>query len=231
MCRIDTDSHIQRTWPAVVKGLGSPVGKLHNSSSSFGAATTTASLLANVGTNWIFKTPNSPHYGPLWEAGVKSTKHQVKGLIGQHSLTFEEPFTLLVEIEACLNSRPLCPMSPDIEDLHTLTPAHFLISKTSMLTPDKEPPLVLEICLSRYQLLQRVRDNLWKRSFDEFLWHLQEREKWSNASMNFVVVQLVLIRRPLPFLEVASRSSPESASRCRRTSASVLYKDGQHYPL
>ena len=31
----------------------------------------TAELLANDGTNWSFIPANSPHYGGLWEAGVK----------------------------------------------------------------------------------------------------------------------------------------------------------------
>ncbi|XP_043501598.1 uncharacterized protein LOC122523780 [Polistes fuscatus] len=61
-----------------------------------------ASLLANDGTSWTFIPPNAPHYGGLWEAGVKSVKHHLKRVVGEHTLTFEELSTVLVEIEACL---------------------------------------------------------------------------------------------------------------------------------
>ena len=65
-----------------------------------------APLLANDGTSWTFIPPNTPHCGGLREAGVKSVKHHLKRVIGEHTLTFEELTTVLVEIEACLNSRP-----------------------------------------------------------------------------------------------------------------------------
>lgn len=58
-------------------------------------------------TKWHFIPPASPHFGGLWEAGVKSTKTHLTKIIGNSSLTFEELSTLLVQIEAILNSRPL----------------------------------------------------------------------------------------------------------------------------
>uniref|UniRef100_A0A182WYE9 DUF5641 domain-containing protein n=1 Tax=Anopheles quadriannulatus TaxID=34691 RepID=A0A182WYE9_ANOQN len=35
--------------------------------------------------------------------------------------------TLLAEIECCLNSRPLTPMTEDLSDAAALTPGHFLV--------------------------------------------------------------------------------------------------------
>ena len=42
-------------------------------------------------------------------------------------MTFEEACTLLAEIEAILNSRPITEISTDPESLEALTPGHFLI--------------------------------------------------------------------------------------------------------
>ncbi|XP_076549276.1 uncharacterized protein LOC143308232 [Osmia lignaria lignaria] len=163
----------------------------------FSAASTfykcAAATLANDGTSWKFIPPNSPHYGGLWEAGVKSVKHHLKRVIGNRPLTFEEFATVLVEIEACLNSRPLCPLSNDVEDLRVLTPAHFLGVATGLI-PEDAPPDVCENRLERFQILQLIRNNFWKRWSQEYLQHLQERAKWRGPAENFAVGQLVLVR-------------------------------------
>ncbi|KAH8394377.1 hypothetical protein KR215_007024, partial [Drosophila sulfurigaster] len=65
--------------------------------------------------------------GGLWEAGVKSFKTHFYKTVSSVKHTFEELSTLLSKIEACLNSRPLTPMSEDVSDLEALTPGHFLI--------------------------------------------------------------------------------------------------------
>lgn len=153
-----------------------------------------ATTLANDGVDWHFIPPHSPHFGGLWEAGVKSAKHHLVRLLNNHTLTFEEFSTILAQIEACLNSRPLCAMSADAEELDALTPAHFLIGSEISLVPDQEPPNVAENRLNRYQLLRKIHSNFWKRWSKEYLQSLQARGKWHNTTENIEVGQLVLIR-------------------------------------
>ena len=56
---------------------------------------------------WKFISERAPHFGGLWEAAVKSLKLHLKRVVGEVKLTFEEFMTVLTQIEACLNSRPL----------------------------------------------------------------------------------------------------------------------------
>ncbi|UYV72012.1 hypothetical protein LAZ67_9001549, partial [Cordylochernes scorpioides] len=77
-----------------------------------------AAVLANDGTEWRFNPPGAPHFGGLWEAGVKALKYHMRRIIGNNLLTYEELLTVLVQIESCLNSIPLYPMSNDPND-HT----------------------------------------------------------------------------------------------------------------
>lgn len=65
--------------------------------------------IGQTGTTWHFIPPRSPHFGRLWEAGVKSVKTHLKRVVGNSLLTYEEFLTFLLQIEAMLNSRPLTP--------------------------------------------------------------------------------------------------------------------------
>lgn len=84
-----------------------------------------ADMLAGGGTQWHFIPPESPHLGGLWEAAIKSAKHHLNIVTRNVRLTFEEFSTLLTEIEAILNSRPISPASSDPNDVQPLTPGHF----------------------------------------------------------------------------------------------------------
>ncbi|XP_015594211.1 uncharacterized protein LOC107267260 [Cephus cinctus] len=84
---------------------------------------------------WHFMPPAAPHFGGLWEAGVKSFKRHFYRVVGQAKLTIEEFITICAQIEVCLNSRPLCPLSDSPEDATALTPGHFLIGDALLSPP------------------------------------------------------------------------------------------------
>jgi hypothetical protein len=75
---------------------------------------------------------HSPTSTPLrrtWEAAVKSMKYHLRRTLGAQIATYEELYTLLTEIEACLNSRPICALSNDPHESTYLSPGHFLIGQ------------------------------------------------------------------------------------------------------
>jgi len=91
----------------------------------------TSSLMARIldfltseGCDWKFIPPHAPHFGGLWEAAVKSVKYHLRRTLSSHIATFEELLTLLAEIEACLNFRPLCALSDDPFNPTYLSPGH-----------------------------------------------------------------------------------------------------------
>ncbi|XP_070139213.1 uncharacterized protein [Drosophila bipectinata] len=83
---------------------------------------------------WHFNPPHSPNFGGLWEAKKSHRHRSSKG----YPMTYEQLSTVLIQIEACLSSRPLCPLTADINDLQVLTPAHFLIGDSMQSLP---PPV------------------------------------------------------------------------------------------
>ena len=66
-----------------------------------------AAQIAADGVTWTYIPPRGPHFGGLWESNIKSFKNHLKRVIGEAKLTYEEFSTVAVQIEACLNSRPL----------------------------------------------------------------------------------------------------------------------------
>lgn len=150
--------------------------------------------LANDGISWRFIPPRSPHFGGIWEAGIKSTKHHIKRLL-KHPLTYEDFYTLLVRIEGILNSRPLCPISQDPDDLSALTPAHFLVGKPLTALPEFNVTDVPESRLDRWQHIQAISQHFWSRWSKEYLGELQTRTKWRTQSqMHLALGALVIIK-------------------------------------
>lgn len=91
---------------------------------------------------------------------MKSTKRHLSRVIGETKLTFEKLCTVLTQVEACLNSRPLTPL-PYEEDSQVLTPGHFLIRKPPQALPD--PPSLQSITmLRRWELCQYLVRHFWK---------------------------------------------------------------------
>ena len=153
-----------------------------------------AQLVARHGVSWHFIPPGSPNFGGIREAGIKSMKHHLKRTIGEALLTFEEFYTVLKQIEAVLNSRPLSALSDDPTDCTALTPGHFLVG--GPLTSPPEPNL-LDIKsgrLTRWKQLQQMQQDFWKRWSYEYLHELQVRHKWRQTKCNLKAGDMVLIR-------------------------------------
>lgn len=147
------------------------------------------------GIKWHFNPPAAPHMGGLWEANIKSVKSHLKRVIGLQILTYEEMNTVLIQIEAVLNSRPLGPLSSDPNDLSALTPGHFLTSEPLTAIPEPDTSNLPFNRLSRWQLLTRMRNDFWRRWRDEYLHTLTQRAKWHLPDVPTPVVgSLVLIR-------------------------------------
>ena len=85
--------------------------------------------------SWKFIAPQSPWWGGWWERLVRSVKSSLRKTLGQRSLIKNELETLLVEIEAQINARPLTFVGDSIDDQQPLTPSHFLIQRSSAFCP------------------------------------------------------------------------------------------------
>lgn len=146
--------------------------------------------------SWHFIPPSAPHFGGLWEAGVRCVKHHLRQVLDDHALTFEEFTTLLCQVEACLNSRPLAPLSDPFDEYEALTPSHFLIGSVLITPPEPSVLQIQENRLTRWQLVRHVTERFWKLWTSAYVNTLQQRQKWRKVESNLRLGSLVLLRNP-----------------------------------
>ncbi|GFS74254.1 integrase catalytic domain-containing protein [Trichonephila clavipes] len=118
---------------------------------------------------WHFIPPYAPNFGGVWEASVKLTKQHLLKTLKAAVLNFEELDTILCQIEACINSHPLYPLSSDPKDLQVVSSDEV------------------------------EKDVLWSRWQLSYLNTLQSRTKWMQGQKDLTVGSLVLIKNPASF--------------------------------
>lgn len=145
--------------------------------------------IAELNIEWHFNAPSWPSAGGLWERAVRSMKHHLKRVVGEQKLTFEEYTTLLAQIEACLNSRPLCSLTENADDLDFLTPAHFLSGRPGTTIIETEHD-----ARTRWHMTSKLATDIWKRFKTEYLTQLSVRSKWHKERENMKIGDMVTIQ-------------------------------------
>lgn len=154
--------------------------------------------MVSRGVEWTFITPSAPHQGGLWEAGVKSMKHHLRRIAGARRLNGEEFRTLLAQISAVLNSRPISAVTDDPEDMKYLTPGHFIVGGPVVQLFGQRVEEPLNKIVDRYKLMHALGQSFWKRWTEEYLHTLQQRTKWRRSQPNLEVGDLVLVVEDTP---------------------------------
>ena len=115
--------------------------------------------------------------------------------MGSVRFTYEELTTVLAQVEACLNSRPLAPMwLLDDDAIEVLTPGHFLIGQPLCALPDPAVSFRSTSLLRRWHLCQNVTRHFWQRWSSEYLVTLNKFNKWHHPSRNLTVGDVVVLR-------------------------------------
>ena len=154
---------------------------------------TISEFCASQNIHWSFIPERAPHFGGLWEAAVKSMKTHLRKVTTDVKLTFEEYYTVLTQVEACMNSRPLVPLSSD-DEIAALTPGHFLIGRPIESLPDPPQSYQSISILRRWHLVQAIVKHFWKRWSSEYLVTLRKFTKWHRPSRNLSVGDVVVLQ-------------------------------------
>ena len=121
-------------------------------------------------------------------------KHHLRRVIGTFKPTWEEMLTILCQIEACLNSRPLVRLLDSPDDKPSLTPGHFIIGTSLKSVPQRSVLNLNENLLTRWEITNKIVESFWVRWRNEYVVTLQKRDKWLRENPQIQVGDVVLLR-------------------------------------
>ena len=125
---------------------------------------------------------------------MKSMKIHLRRIVGNVKLTFEEFTTVLVQVESCLNTRPLVSLPLDEDGIGALTPRHFLISRPLEALPDPSFSYCSLNLLRRCHLCQALVRHFWQCWSSEYIISLKCYTKWYHPSRNIFVGDVVILQ-------------------------------------
>jgi len=159
--------------------------------------------LCTLGVRWKFIPKRAPWYGGFWERLIGLTKTTLRKVLGRAFVTLPALQTLIVEIEAVLNDRPLTYVSTDLDDPNPLTPSHLLCGRRITSLPHKivedDPTYgvlpVREIAQRQNELLRHF-EKRWKR---EYLTSLRDYHRTTgNNQQDIKVGDVVTVYDDVP---------------------------------
>lgn len=144
--------------------------------------------------DWSFIPPRAPNFGGLWEASIKITKRLIRNVVGSTEITFDEMHTVVRQVAAIVNSRPITSISTSPDDLEPLTPGHFVYGGPPVTLPELQMGEENVNCVKMYQRNVWMFQQFWKRFRTEYFTMLQSRTKWLSKNKNIVKDTMVLIK-------------------------------------
>ena len=152
----------------------------------------------NHGCEWIFNPPHASHFGGAWERQIGTICRVLEAMfaeLGSHQLTHELLVTLMAEVTAIVNARPISAIPTDADEPQPLSPSMLLTMKTRPLGPPPGnfvPPDVY--ARRRWRRVQYLADQFWIRWRREYLQSMQTWTKWEEPKRNLRTGDVVLVK-------------------------------------
>ncbi|XP_060066109.1 uncharacterized protein LOC132546414 [Ylistrum balloti] len=153
--------------------------------------------LYQTGVTWIFNTPLSSHMGGVWERMIGMARRILDSMLLEpknRHLTHDVLSTLLYEVAAIINSRPIAQVSSDPECPSILTPSTLLTQKAGVPHEPFSDLTLKDMYKAQWSSVQVLANEFWTRFSREYLDQLQVRQKWQHVTNNLKPDDIVLLK-------------------------------------
>lgn len=184
---------------------------------------------------WKFSPPHASHFGGVWERQILTIRRVLDAMfveLGREQLTHELLVTLMAEVTAIVNARPIAAIPSDTDDPLPLSPSMLLTMKTRPLGPAPGHFIPTDLyARRRWRRVQYLADQFWIRWKREYLQNLQTRQKWTDEKRDLKEGDVVLVkeesehRNMWPMGRVTEATKSEDGKV--RKALIAVYKDGK----
>lgn len=144
--------------------------------------------MTEKGIKWIFNTPAASHQCSVLERQIRTVRQVLNSVLKQQSLDDGGLRTIICEVEAIINNRPITLSSDNPGDFEALTPNHLLLII---------PPGVFDqddqYACRRWRQTQYIANLFWTRWTRKYLPLLQDRQKLLTPQKNFSPGDILLM--------------------------------------
>ena len=148
--------------------------------------TDVTNYLSGIKCQWRFIPARAPWFGAIWERCIGIIKMGLRKVLGRALVSYDELLTLITELEAVVNDRPLTYASGALNEPEALTPSQLIYGRQIKSLPlfteqDRidDPEFVSRqragnMLNERYDYVVKLRNDLWKRWSTEYLTFLRQ---------------------------------------------------------
>ena len=150
-------------------------------------------FLLQKNVKWTFNPPSGSHHGGAWERCIRTVRKVMQALLREQQLDEEALSTLMCEVEAVVNGRPITKLSDDPRDSEPLTPNHLILLRSG---PSLPPGVFCKqdtYAKRRWRQVQYMVNVFLHRWLREYLQSLQRRHTWYVRQRNYKVDDVVLV--------------------------------------
>ncbi|XP_052762426.1 uncharacterized protein LOC128205059 [Mya arenaria] len=154
-------------------------------------------LLRKKNIQWVFNPPHAPHMGGVWERLIGVVKRILNSILSEASyknLTHDVLSTLMAEVTAIVNARPIVPVSTDGSAPEILSPSSILTQKWDFNLHQFEHLSFADSYRVAWKNVQFLANQFWHHWRFEYLQLLQPRRKWNVEQRNIREGDVVLVK-------------------------------------